>query len=103
MKEDLSIFFRDDEHAVTADYYPAYGDPVIGMTVILDEGNGNDIDSEIVSDKAVIDIMRSEFDTPEPGDEVHICNQIWVVTGFAGADLSVISITAEKGRRPSYA
>lgn len=103
MKEDLSIYFRLDEHALIADYYPQNGNPIRGIIVVLDEGAGNDADSDIVSDKAIIDVMRSEINVSDAGDEIHINEEIWVVTGSSGADKETISLTAEKRRRPSYA
>lgn len=105
MKEDMSIFFNTDEHAVTVDYYPQGGEPVFGLTVILDEGDGNEFSraGDIVSDYALIDINRHEVSEPDAGDEIHICQDVWIITGFAGADQNIVSLTAEKRRRPSYA
>ncbi|MGE4520640.1 MAG: hypothetical protein AB7E04_14155 [Desulfobacteraceae bacterium] len=105
MIEDPEIFFNTDEHARTAVFYPSTGEAEKEVTVIIDEGAGNDFSSnrDIVSDNAVIDILKCDISEINIGDEFHEGNSIWVVTGFEGADENVVSVNCEKRRRPAYA
>jgi hypothetical protein len=105
MQEDSSIYFNNDEHAKTAVFYPSTGEAEKEVSVIVDEGAGNDFsrNRDIVSDNAVIDILKCDISQINIGDEFHEGENIWVVTGFEGADENVVSVNCEKRRRPAYA